>query len=185
MATGCALGLDDGRGAAGDVLERAQTLAPLGAPMSDAGRQAVEDDRSTRDATAPVPEGDAGACRAGQVACGATCIDAIQPTLAALRERVFQRSCALTRACHTGSAPQAGLDLGTIDAIRDGTVGKRSSQVPERSLVAPGKPEDSYVVHKLRALDTVGSAMPPPPAAPLCEAKIQAVEAWIREGATH
>ena len=133
----------------------------------------------TRDASGA---SEAGACAQGKVVCGAGCIDAISPRVDVLQERVFQRSCALARSCHTGSTPQAGLDLGSVDAIM-ATVGKPSTQLPTIPLFAPGRPDDSYVIHKLRGTHAQGTPMPPPPSSPLCEAKIQAVEAWIRAGA--
>ena len=175
---------------------RDQRFAPSNGSLVDAGREVLDaraaddagsvalDASTPADAAPPSGAQDADACSPGQVACGAACIDAIQPALAVLQERVFQRSCALARSCHTGNAPQAGLDLGSVDAILSRAVGKPASQVPTLSLLEPGRPEDSYIVRKLRNTHTVGTTMPPPPGAPLCEAKIQAVEAWVRTGAS-
>jgi len=167
-----------------------QTFEPTSGRTIDAGQVATDagSSRTTTDARATAGDAaaaviDAGGCSAGQVRCGASCIDVIAPTAAAVQERVFQRSCALARSCHTGDTPQAGLTLSSVDEILASAVGKPASQVPTLSLLEPGRPEDSYIVRKLRNLQTVGTAMPPPPAAALCEPKIQAVEAWVRAGA--
>lgn len=112
-----------------------------------------------------------------------SCTDPIAPTAEAVTQVVFQRSCGLTRSCHAGSAPVAGVDLSSVDGLFATAVGKPSSQAPSLSLITPGKPESSYLVRKLRNTHSVGTVMPPPPSAALCESKIQAVEAWIRAGA--
>ncbi|MET0340157.1 MAG: c-type cytochrome domain-containing protein [Polyangiales bacterium] len=152
---------------------RAQTLAPTldAATAGDAGTPSSD-------------AGDAGTdpCGPGKISCGATCIDAIASTAAAVQERVFGRSCGLSRSCHGGAAPQASLNLDSLDALFDRVVGKPAVEVPSLALIAPGSPEDSYVVRKMRNTHgSVGTVMPP--GAALCESKIVAVEAWIRAGA--
>jgi hypothetical protein len=131
-----------------------------------------------------------GACPEGQVRCGG-CIDAIAPEAAALQTRVFSRSCALSDACHLGPAAQEGLSLVSLDDLFEGDRGRRSRQAPALPLIEPGDPAASYLVRKLRGVDlgkqngtgAPSTAMPPPPSPALCEAKIVAIERWIRAGA--
>lgn len=113
---------------------------------------------------------------------GITCNDVIAPVPASI-EPLLQRSCGLARSCHAGDFPQAGLDLSTLDGAFRTAVGRPATQAPSMALIAPGKPEQSYVLQKIRNMQQVGTAMPPPPSAPLCEAKLRAIEAWIRDGA--
>lgn len=113
---------------------------------------------------------------------GITCNDVIAPISTSI-EPLLQRSCGLARSCHAGDFPQAGLDLSTLDGAFKTAVGRPSTQAPSLSLIAPGQPEASYVLQKIRNLQRVGTAMPPPPSAPLCDAKLRAIERWIRDGA--
>jgi len=113
---------------------------------------------------------------------GVTCNDVIMPTSANI-QTVLQRSCGLARSCHLGDFPQAGLDLSTLDGIFKTAVERPSTQSPDLKLIAAGKPGESYVLRKIRNLQGVGTAMPPPPSTALCEAKVRALEAWIRAGA--
>ena len=126
-------------------------------------------------------------CSDTQVECDGKCIDAIEPTADALAAPVFQNSCAFS-SCHKGYGAKESLDLSTADAVR-AMVDTMSLQMDGVKLVDAGPPETSYVIHKLRNQniadkDSRGdSATEMPPGAPLCEAKIAAVEAWIAAGA--
>lgn len=133
------------------------------------------DDGGVRDGGVDAGEG-------GPYTAGTTCNDRIAPTTANVAS-ILQRSCGLASSCHAGINAQAGLDLSTLDAVFLTAVGHPSSQVPELSVIAPGRPEQSYLLRKVRNLQTVGTAMPPPPSARFCDAKVTAIEAWIREGA--
>ena len=68
------------------------------------------------------------------------------------------------------------------------------AMVPSRSqgvkLLLKGKPDESYIIKKLRgeditATDSTGNAdaQPMPPDAQLCDAKIIAIADWIKAGA--
>jgi Planctomycete cytochrome C len=113
---------------------------------------------------------------------GASCTDMPQPTAAAM-EVVFQRSCGLSQSCHAGSTPQLGLDLSSLDGVFRTAVGKPSKAAPSEMLIVAGNPDRSYLLKKIRGAAGVGTPMPPPPAAALCAARVQALEAWIRAGA--
>jgi hypothetical protein len=130
-------------------------------------------------------------CPAPQVSCGGACLDPIAPRADVILERVLQRSCALSSSCHSGAAAPEGLRLDSIDELFATAVGEPSRQLPTLSLVAPGRPQDSYLIRKLRGMELAAqssagapsTAMPPPPSAALCEPKIQTLESWIRMGA--
>lgn len=135
---------------------------------------------------------DAGpACPAGQVFCG-RCIEAIPPTTEGMVQRVFAGSCALSSACHSGPTPQEGLLLGSVEDVLRTAIGRPSNQEPSLAIIEPREPARSYLVSKVRGTDVgspsgtalqPSSRMPPAPSSPLCAAKIEAIEAWIRAGA--
>jgi len=91
-----------------------------------------------------------------------------------------------TSACHTG-APPASAPV-SLDAERAWVelVGVPSIQAPGLSVVQPGDPAASYLVHKLRntMAEAGGSgSIMPPGEEPLSEEEILAIEAWIAGGA--
>lgn len=81
--------------------------------------------------------------------------------------------------CHNPQQARrkGGLDLTTHDAALKG--GK------SRPAIVPGKPEESYLIDRVRHLsgDPDDDPMPPPPNPLLTEEQIQAIEQWIRDGA--
>lgn len=90
-----------------------------------------------------------------------------------------------TAACHAGAPPAAfpQLDPG---ASWEALVSVPSEQQPALLLVAPGDPEGSYLVHKLRGTHASqggsGQRMPIGDVA-LDDQELSGVEAWIRDGA--
>lgn len=102
---------------------------------------------------------------------------------------IIQPNCA-TSSCHSKGTAVAGLDFSTAD---DGHVSLLTLEVapssgavngdvlPPRSrpLVQPGNPDQSRVVHLLRAAETRRM----PPDRPLAEADIVLIERWILNGA--
>lgn len=91
-----------------------------------------------------------------------------------------------TGACHGGANPVA---FPPCDADRwyGAMVDVESQQAPGVKLIAPGAPENSYLVHKLRgthALVGGGGARMPIADAALDDSEQAAVEAWIANGAT-
>jgi hypothetical protein len=90
-----------------------------------------------------------------------------------------------TAACHGGAAPVAFPPLDP-DRWYGATVGVPSLQAPGMSLIEPGDPEQSYLVHKLRGTQGLaggGGARMPIADAPLDDAEQAALEAWIANGA--
>ncbi|HET6414671.1 MAG TPA: hypothetical protein VFG22_00145, partial [Polyangiales bacterium] len=130
--------------------------------------------------------GDDGACPGGQVSCDDVCIDAIEPTLAGadgIQERVFQGSCAFTNCHGAEGGVQADLELSSASISADNLIDVQSTEV-DGLRVAPGNTGASYLVDKLLGQNLApGTAQMPNVGTALCDAKIQAVEAWIEAGA--
>ena len=103
-----------------------------------------------------------------------------------LVQTIFVPRCA-TSACHAGGIPppNAPLNLEAENAYGQ-LVGVPAAQLPGMNLVEPGDPANSYLVLKLRgtAGDAGGVAsLMPLASAALDEADIEAIEAWIADGA--
>ncbi len=99
-----------------------------------------------------------------------------------ISQTVLGPSCA-TASCHTGDLVYPQLDP---DVAWDKLVGVPSQQVATMNLVEPYDPANSYLVLKLRNLagNAGGTATPMPIGlAAIDEAEIEAIEAWIAEGA--
>ena len=85
--------------------------------------------------------------------------------------------------CHAGPTPSAGLLL-TAGNSYARLVNMPSGQVPAPGaiLVIPGDPQNSYLVQKIEGRAAVGGRMPLG-RAPLPQASIDLVRAWIAAGA--
>ena len=123
---------------------------------------------------------DPAGCESGQVDCDGTCIPAIAATAASVHAEVIAKGCTFG-SCHSGSAPRAGLDLTTIEKLT-ATVGKGSSQ-GKGPLVTAGDPAKSYLLLKMKGEDLASGTTQMPPSGKLCQAKIDALQAWITAGA--
>lgn len=109
----------------------------------------------------------------------------VGPTLDEIQAAVFSPSCA-TAGCHTGPAGNmlpSGLDLSDADASFAALVNVMSNQSAGDTLVIPGDPDGSYLVHKIEGTEAVGNVMPPPPRMQLDNAAIDAIRQWISDGA--
>lgn len=94
---------------------------------------------------------------------------------------IFSASCALS-SCHSGSTPEAGLNLSANSAFGE-IVNVKSAQSP-LDLVEPGQPENSYLYLKIDDNPTNNSqSRMPRNRPPLDDSQIAIIEAWIREGA--
>ncbi len=98
---------------------------------------------------------------------------------AGLEAEILVPKCARA-GCHGGDGAAGGLDLSRGKAHAD-LVGVAASRRPDRLLVSPGDPEGSYLMQRLVA----GGDSPRMPlaAAPLTDAEVEAIRAWIRDGA--
>lgn len=82
--------------------------------------------------------------------------------------------------CHKGAFAPKQLKLGT-DALPASVVGVASKEKPDLMLVAPGSPETSYLVLKVKGSEGIsGKRMPPPPKTPLMEEEIALIGEWIK-----
>lgn len=113
--------------------------------------------------------------------------DVRDPVWTYISPAIIQPNCA-TSSCHSSGTAAAGLDFSTVKdgyysmlkvklAPRAATMGKVE---PPRSIVNAFNPDQSRVVHMLRA----SGARRMPPDRPLAEADIALIESWILNGAT-
>lgn len=104
--------------------------------------------------------------------------DDVEPTLASIQEKVFTPICT---ACHIGAAAPEGLRL-EAGMSYGMLVNVDSNEVPTLKRVAPGDPDNSYIIHKLEGTNAVGERMPL--GGPyLSPATIAAIRQWITDGA--
>jgi hypothetical protein len=102
---------------------------------------------------------------------------------------IIQPNCA-TSSCHSKASAVAGLDFSTLDTGYTSLCADAkhclhlaermtSMERPPRQMVIPYNPEESRVIHMMRAT----GARRMPPDRPLAEADIQLIERWILNGA--
>ncbi len=110
----------------------------------------------------------------------------LSPTLNFIQANTFGVTCAAS-GCHTGptsgSLP-SGMDLSTAANSFTSLVSVSSIQQPSLSRVAPGDPDNSYLVHKIEGTAAApnNSRMPFGQAA-LDQATIDNIREWITDGA--
>lgn len=98
-----------------------------------------------------------------------------------LEAEVFAPGCGRFTACHKGPAlSAAGLNL-EKGRVADSLINARSTLFPEKMLVVPGEPENSYLMVALGSYDgELGEGGTMPFNNPmLCQEKRDAVERWI------
>lgn len=105
-----------------------------------------------------------------------------EPTLEAIDEVIFQRSCA-TEGCHVGPAPAEGLALDGTLAELGARLRQPAAQSPSHiPLVSGGQPGSSYLYLKVYlATPPAGERMPPGEALTACQ--LSAIRRWIEAGA--
>lgn len=113
----------------------------------------------------------------------------LRPTFSSISKEIFEASDASGRAacvgCHTnvGRTPAGGLNL-LPGAAHAALVGVNSTQKPSLKLVAPGDPDNSYLIHKLEgAPGIVGRQMPRNGPPFLTSGQILVIRRWIALGA--
>lgn len=105
---------------------------------------------------------------------------AFGPNFSEIQANVLAPNCA-TSGCHLGAGAPQGLRLD--DANSYGLlVGVASSEVSSTLRVAPGDPDNSYLVQKLEGTASVGAQMPLN-APPIEQASIDVIRQWIADGA--
>lgn len=100
-----------------------------------------------------------------------------------IQAQILEPMCA--QSCHHGGASPKGLSLDNAVALQN-LVGVAAAEVPSMQRVAPGRPEDSYLIVKIAAMDPrrVGARMPRNGPPFLTNAQIGALRKWIAEGAS-
>ena len=101
-------------------------------------------------------------------------------TFSSLQANVFTPSCA-TAGCHNGAGAPQGLLLDDANSYAL-LVNRPSGEVPALLRVAPGDPDNSYLVQKLEGTAAVGGQMPLNGQA-LAQSTINLVRQWISDGA--
>jgi hypothetical protein len=91
---------------------------------------------------------------------------------------IFSSSCAQV-GCHAGSNPQMGIAL-TEDLFYGHTVDAPSRERPGLDLIEPGRPDSSYLIHKVRGQEDIVGAPMPFTGEKLSEEEVQVLEAWTR-----
>jgi len=103
-----------------------------------------------------------------------------EATFTRVQGEVFSASCALS-GCHAGAAPQAGMDL-SLGVAYQNTVGVSSTERADLWRIAPGDPDSSYLIKKVRGdPDISGSRMPF--GGTLGASQMRLLTDWVRRGA--
>lgn len=103
---------------------------------------------------------------------------ALVASFSSIQERVLTPLCTV---CHAGSAAPVGLRLDAGNSL-GALVGVASAEVPSLQRVAPGRPDDSYLIHKLEGHAAVGARMPL--GGPYLDAaSVAVIRQWIAAGA--
>lgn len=102
-------------------------------------------------------------------------------SFAAIQSEILTPSCAFS-GCHDMASQSAGLDLSEGQAYAS-LVDVPSSQVFLRLRVEPGKPDDSYLVQKIRGASTIMGGRMPLGAPPLSADEIAGIVEWVENGA--
>lgn len=99
-------------------------------------------------------------------------------TFQSIQDNVFTPICTT---CHIGASAPQGLRLDAANSYNM-LVGIPSAEVPGAQRVAPGDPQNSYLIQKLEGRAAVGAQMPlgGPPLPP---ATIAVIRQWITDGA--
>jgi hypothetical protein len=105
----------------------------------------------------------------------------LEPTLSSIQANIFDLNCALP-SCHAAPNPQLGQDLSAGQA-RASIVNVRSVEVANLFRVAPGDPENSYLVWKIEGRAGIGGVRMPSGRAPLTAEEIAVIRQWIADGA--
>jgi hypothetical protein len=139
----------------------------------------------------------AAAVFAGTAACDETLSDLtgptpnLEPTFSSIQHEIFDTTDSSGRLactnCHNARGPfvPAGLDL-TAGNSYARLVGVSSVERPGVLRVAPGDPDNSYIVHKLEGgPNIVGARMPRGTGPYLTDGQMLVIRRWIAEGAAN
>ena len=102
-------------------------------------------------------------------------------SFAAIQEEILTPACAFS-GCHDTTSASAGLDLSPGQSYGN-LVDVSSSQFFLRPRVDPGKPDDSYLVQKIRGSAIILGNRMPLGAPPLTSDEIAGIVEWVENGA--
>lgn len=87
--------------------------------------------------------------------------------------------------CHTGSSPPRGLSWEASQSC--GNVGRTSVDIPSMLIIAPGDPDNSYLIWKIQgegpAGENISGGQMPLNSDPLSSVTIKNMRDWISDGA--
>jgi hypothetical protein len=113
----------------------------------------------------------------------------LEPTLSSIQREIFNTQDSTGRLaciqCHTnvGRNPSAGLNLLEGQSYA-ALVGRASVAKAGATLVAPGDPDNSYLIHKVEGAPTIVGVRMPRGAGPfLTTGQISIIRRWIQLGA--
>jgi hypothetical protein len=111
-----------------------------------------------------------------------TVTNAVGITFAQIQSTVFTPRCSGCHTGPTGNTLPSGMNLSSAAASYAALVGVASLEVPSLDRVAPGNPDDSYLIQKLEGTAAEGVRMPQ--GGPfLDQATIDQIRDWITSGA--
>jgi hypothetical protein len=105
----------------------------------------------------------------------------LQPTLSSIQSEILSQRCA---GCHNGTTPflPAVMNLTEGHAYAN-LVGVASIEKAGLQRVAPGDPENSYLIHKVEGRSGITGQRMPLAATPLTDGQILVIKRWIELGA--
>jgi hypothetical protein len=102
----------------------------------------------------------------------------LTPSFGSIQSHVFTPICSV---CHAGGSAPQGLRLDAVNSYAM-LVGVSSAEVPSLRRVAPGDPDNSYLVQKIEGHASVGARMPF--GGPYLDANtVSLIRQWISAGA--
>ena len=113
----------------------------------------------------------------------------LQPTFSSIQSQIFEASDSSGRSacttCHTnvGRNPSGGLNL-THDVAYAQLINAPTRPPVSKLRVAPGDPDNSYLIHKLDGRSDINGRRMPNNGPPyLTEGQVQVIRRWIEIGA--
>jgi hypothetical protein len=110
------------------------------------------------------------------------------PTFDSINQEILQTTDGAGRTacvnCHTGRIPNLTLNFTAGNDIYAQMVNVASRQRPDLMMIAPGDPENSYLIHKLEGRSgIVGLRMPRNGPPFLTDGQVRVIKRWIEIGA--
>ena len=114
----------------------------------------------------------------------------LKPTFASIQEQILQSSDSSGRSpcvgCHQPGGSGGGILNLRPEVAYNNLVNVSSRQKPGTLLVAPGDPDNSYLIHKVEGAAGIGGLRMPRNGPPyLTEGQILVIRTWIRNGANN